>query len=906
MAKLHPPVIPGTIPAFSGTSLEVPFSMSRAVSINEISGMILKLKKVSGSVIGTLTTGGKTSPLTFNVKDLNLVQGEYYKVQLAYIGLTGEIGHYSTVGVVKYTSTPQVFIDGLNDYTSNSHNYIYTGVYRQASFNEKTQMFETQGFDTTEKLYSSRFYLLDENYNILKDSGDILHNVNQDVNSYEASDVFEYYEDLDLNKSYHIQYEIVTSNGMKIQTPFYKISQRRLRPMVLNAHLEAKNDFETGTVIVNLVQDTDELASGLFMLSRASSKAPQKWESMKELTLQSEYPTRLLFVDYTVEQGITYQYSLQQYNEHGIYSERKVSNTVIADFEDLFLYDGKRQLTVRFNPKVGTFKQTKIEQKTETMGSKYPYIVKNGAVDYKELSISGLISYQMDSLEQFMSKESLELPYNAHDNKRYPLRDLITDNIRAERLFKTEVLSWLNNGEIKLYRSPTEGNFVVRLMNITTSPNDQLGRMLHTFNCAAYEVAEPTYNSLVKFGIVAPENNTMQTVRWKTVSLREAIERNKNLSNPCEHAQLNYGTNLGVETYFPVYSLDFEGMDPGSYFLVGNSESDSTKIFIGVTGAYHFVSEVPFNYVGIPTKRVSGQSTYEIEYNGSLTFGYKGWVKSSFDLITQVQIINHPCHRFIGNGYSIYEGKNIMDYINNVKDSILAVKYIKLFSRDIRALYYDGVSSYYLTEKDKNHGGKPYTYLELLDVVDKFSLYKIYKVREVYHDVKNEDYYLDKSYAETPEYIVDDTHYLYYDPMLAYEKGNTVNGEALIKSINDMGLYNVSINEDETNMFEVFSLSYHDLQDVSYLSIGPGVIMDIGYEMQRSTYNFEQEDSYLHSLNLELEQSQIEYFNARKTIGNSLSSINKLYREFKAEQRFYLSELEMRVSAYKEENDLNE
>ena len=114
---------------------------------------------------------------------------------------------------------------------------------------------------------------------------------------------------------------------------------------------------------------------------------------MKEFTLQSEYPTRLLFIDYTVEQGITYQYSLQQYNEHGIYSERRVSNTVTADFEDLFLYDGKRQLTVRFNPKVGTFKQTKIEQKTETMGSKYPYIVKNGAVDYKELSISGLISY---------------------------------------------------------------------------------------------------------------------------------------------------------------------------------------------------------------------------------------------------------------------------------------------------------------------------------------------------------------------------------------------------------------------------------------------------------------------------------------------------------------------------------
>jgi hypothetical protein len=39
-----------------------------------------------------------------------------------------------------------------------------------------------------------------------------------------------------------------------------------------------------------------------------------------------------------------------------VYSERRYSNEVIADFEDLFLYDGKRQLAIRFNPKVATFK----------------------------------------------------------------------------------------------------------------------------------------------------------------------------------------------------------------------------------------------------------------------------------------------------------------------------------------------------------------------------------------------------------------------------------------------------------------------------------------------------------------------------------------------------------------------
>ena len=117
MAKLHPPVISGTIPAFSGTSIEVPFSMNRAVSANEISGLVLKLKKVSGSAIGTATTSVCESPAIFSfpTENFNLTQGEYYKVQLAYINkFTGEIGYYSTVGVVKYTSTPIVFIEGLD------------------------------------------------------------------------------------------------------------------------------------------------------------------------------------------------------------------------------------------------------------------------------------------------------------------------------------------------------------------------------------------------------------------------------------------------------------------------------------------------------------------------------------------------------------------------------------------------------------------------------------------------------------------------------------------------------------------------------------------------------------------------------------------------------------------------
>jgi hypothetical protein len=97
---------------------------------------------------------------------------------------------------------------------------------------------------------------------------------------------------------------------------------------------------------------------------------------------------------------------------------------VIADFEDIFLYDGARQLKVRFNPKVSSFKNTVLETKVDTIGGKYPFIFRNGNVRYKEFPISGLISYLADADELFMSnlelgfmEESAHRHATSHDQK---------------------------------------------------------------------------------------------------------------------------------------------------------------------------------------------------------------------------------------------------------------------------------------------------------------------------------------------------------------------------------------------------------------------------------------------------------------------------------------------------------
>ena len=45
-----------------------------------------------------------------------------------------------------------------------------------------------------------------------------------------------------------------------------------------------------------------------------------------------------------------------------------------------------------------------------------------------------------------------------------------------EKFFRDKVREFLQNSNVKLFRSPTEGNFLVKLMNVNYSPNQSLGR----------------------------------------------------------------------------------------------------------------------------------------------------------------------------------------------------------------------------------------------------------------------------------------------------------------------------------------------------------------------------------------------------------------------------------------------
>jgi hypothetical protein len=156
-----------------------------------------------------------------------------------------------------------------------------------------------------------------------------------------------------------------------------------------------------------------------------------------------------------------------------------------------------------------------MENKVDTIGSKYPFILRNANSYYREFPISGLISYFMDEENLFI------LNNNSIEEKT---TNFTSNNLAYERMFKTEVLEWLTNGEPKIFRSATEGNFIVRLLNISLTPNDSLGRMLHTFNCIAYEIADFNYSELNAYNFISLEDPEIAYLRFKTINFSKVID----------------------------------------------------------------------------------------------------------------------------------------------------------------------------------------------------------------------------------------------------------------------------------------------------------------------------------------------------------------------------------------------
>ena len=674
MSKLHPPQIGGTLPAFYECSkpkenytdeyveIRIPYIMNKAVASKEVTGFNLLIKNASkGNTIGTLSSTDRPADwdnekgeVVFTIPKvqtenenslyLKLQPGLHYKMQLAYTGLDGVIGHYSSIGVAKYIVAPEVLIPELDIQGQNMGQQTYIGTYSQLNG------------DYTEKVYSYRFDIYDAYGNLYITSGDQLHNSAEDETTYSSSDSFTLYKDLKDNENYKIRYTVNTINNATFSSPVYQIVQKTTVNPDLKATLSAKLNYDNGYTDIRLVgeKDADGIeypASGRFVLKRGCNKDNYgEWNTILDFELNGQKPSRWLWRDFTIEHGYSYKYALQQFNDEKMYSNKIYSNEIDAAFEDIFLYDGERQLKVKYNPKITSFKNTLLETKTNTIGNKYPYTFRNGKVYYKEFPINGLISYFSDEEELFISKEEIYL--------KDETTNLIDSNVASERMFKLKVLEFFNNGKPKLFRSPAEGNYIIKIINVSMTPLDQLSRMLHNITGTAYEIADCTYKNLKDMGFIVINNvSDNKVIRWATVPL---------LNNDFAT------TGQNVLEHAPIHHIKLDDLPPGTVFTIGYEGDNSVDIVIGPTGSYEAYSEEGIYSLSFKSTIVS---------ESILTYQYEDTESNTFDKIVGVDLLTYPAIQWFG------ENENILNDFNNIETELLEILYMKFYKREVHTVY---------------------------------------------------------------------------------------------------------------------------------------------------------------------------------------------------------------------------
>ena len=630
MDKLYPPIIEGTLPAFYSTlnedgtvnfTLTVPFSMNKSVPFEEITDFKIKVKTIQSNIylltnISTIVKWDKKQvSFTFNsVSKDQLNIGQFYKVQIAYVK-NNIVGYYSNVGIIKYTSKPEVEIINLND-DINQHVYTYTGQYSQAQ-------------DFSEKVYSYIFNIYDEFSNLIATSGEQIHNTIEDTDQNLSIDTYTFNQDLLPEKIYYIEYKILTNNKLSISSKRYKIAQIELFDPYINTDIIALCDNENGYITITL-KDKDEFITGDFKICRSSEEDNfMSWQEIGSFSLCNQKPSVIQCKDFNIKHGITYRYALQQYNSYGVFSNKSISVDICADFEHAFLFDGKRQLKIKYNPKLSSFKDILLETKTNTIGSKYPFIFRNGQVQYKEFTISGLISCWSDDQFLFVDEDFFsKFDYTVN---------LTNGNISTEREFKLEVLEWLNNGKPKLFKSPVEGNYIVRLLNISMSPTDTVGRMLHTFSATASEIADNSYENLLKYGFAETASSSNEVLLWKTVNLA-AAEIGDNLLEASATSILLDGTNP-----FTQFQLDSDDI-----------------LFTDKNGKYN---------IDIQNKTKYNNFKLLTTTPGLLTYTYYAPKINIYNTIKQVNILNTM--------YYFTSASDVKSYLNDNKRKVKNYYYIR-------------------------------------------------------------------------------------------------------------------------------------------------------------------------------------------------------------------------------------
>ena len=540
--NLYPPIVDTAMPGFiSENGVNVYFSISNYNSIENIANAQVtvvnqynnltaldKSKYPSEIMLKEVLTDATRADDKYYVhieaadlQNANFAINTYYKVQIRFTSNEAEeislnipqaldswltnnldqFSEWSTVCLIRAIAQPTLSVAGFD---------IIDGHIAWSMANNKITGTLTFADNTeTDLLNNYRIKLYDNNNTLLTDSGLLFSDNYNNPNTF----IYNLKYGFKLGQAYYftIDYQTNTLYQDSIQLNF-DVVQDSADDKYFN--LTTETDDENGRIKLVISRNMNNASyTGSVVIRRASSEDNFTiWEDLFKKDYVDITGVKDIWYDQTIKGGVWYKYALQVIDTNKNRGYIKIiQKGLISLFEDIFLTTKNKQLKIKFNPTVSSFKQTISETKIDTIGSRYPFIRRNGAINYAQFPITGLVSFQMDEDQTFISEDELyqykEITnqYNKfyedeEKNNIYPILD--NNNYIKEKKFRDAVMDFLNDGEVKLFRSPTEGNYLIRLMDVNFQPNQTLGRMIWSFSANAIEIDEDTVDNYEKYNII--------------------------------------------------------------------------------------------------------------------------------------------------------------------------------------------------------------------------------------------------------------------------------------------------------------------------------------------------------------------------------------------------------------------
>ena len=540
--NLYPPVLETYMPAFlvgSGNVQKnicrVYFSISLYNSLSDIKNAqvtvanqntnlsVLNKSKYPCEImltdIKTDLTRTSDDKYYIEIKPSDIEEGfqinQYYKVQIRFtaagaanVDLTppqaidswlaanlSNFSEWSTVCLVRGISVPNLNVSGFDisaDTTLWSLNNVE--VVGKLTYADSAE---------TDTLKSYQIKLYDINNQLLSDSGIIYSNAYSNINEFNYTFEYAFNE----GESYYFIFEYETAN-MYTESNTYEFMVIQEGADKLEATLTATLDNINGCIALHIESDIgQESFVGNITIRRTSSESNFTiWEDVHTESFEENSKLDYTWYDYTIKSGVYYKYIAQRRSSIGnrgiaIHAE---GEPFMMLFDDMYLTGGDGQLNIRFDPSVNSFKRTVSESRTDTIGSKYPYIKRNGYVEYRQFPIGGTITHLMDPSHLITSREEIfrdSLDNYTEFNKNKNIRIDDFNDWTYEREFREKVMDFLYANKVRLFRSATEGNILVKIMDINLTPNSTLGRRIYSFTATAYEVDAATIKNYDKYGI---------------------------------------------------------------------------------------------------------------------------------------------------------------------------------------------------------------------------------------------------------------------------------------------------------------------------------------------------------------------------------------------------------------------